>query len=67
MSDTANTTHSVLGKWTLLAMGVGITVGAGLFSLIGAGIGLTGHSLWLAFGIAIVFGIFYNIPMLFAS
>ncbi|WP_413110587.1 APC family permease [Thaumasiovibrio sp. DFM-14] len=67
MSGSGNTNHSVLGKWTLLAMGVGITVGAGLFSLVGAGIGLTGHALWLAFGIAIVFGIFYNIPMLFAS
>ncbi|MFC1236836.1 MULTISPECIES: APC family permease [unclassified Vibrio] len=67
MSKSGDVGHSVLGKWTLLAMGIGITVGAGLFSLVGAGIGLTGHALWLAFGIAIVFGIFYNIPMLFAS
>lgn len=67
MSNSGDVGHSVLGKWTLLAMGIGITVGAGLFSLVGAGIGLTGHALWLAFGIAIVFGIFYNIPMLFAS
>ena len=57
----------MLGKWTLLAMGIGICVGAGLFSLVGAGIGLTGHALWLAFGIALIFGLLYNIPMLFAS
>ncbi|WP_068080569.1 APC family permease [Polycladidibacter stylochi] len=62
-----NVGSGVLGKWTLLAMGVGLTVGAGLFSLVGAGIGLTGHSLWLAFALALVFGIFYNTPMFFAS
>jgi len=67
MSNSNEINQGVLGKWTLLAMGIGITVGAGLFSLVGAGIGLTGHALWLAFGIAIIFGIFYNIPMLFAS
>ncbi|WP_116474732.1 APC family permease [Zobellella maritima] len=67
MSHLETSSNTALGKWTLLAMGIGITVGAGLFSLIGAGIGLTGHALWLAFGIAIIFGIFYNIPMLFAS
>lgn len=66
MSD-GNVGSGVLSKWTLLAMGVGLTVGAGLFSLVGAGIGLTGHSLWLAFALALVFGIFYNTPMFFAS
>lgn len=67
MSNSVEINHDVLGKWTLLAMGIGICVGAGLFSLVGAGIGLTGHALWLAFGIALIFGLLYNIPMFFAS
>lgn len=67
MSNSLDRNHHILGKWTLLAMGIGICVGAGLFSLVGAGIGLTGHALWLAFGIALIFGLLYNIPMLFAS
>ncbi len=67
MSNNANSDVGSLGKWTLLAMGIGLTVGAGLFSLVGAGIGITGHAVWLAFAIAIAFGFFYNTPMFFAS
>ncbi|WP_175469687.1 APC family permease [Desulfoluna spongiiphila] len=69
MSSSLDTSqgNGTLGKWTLLAMGVGCTIGAGVFSLVGQAIGITGHSLWLAFGLAIILGFFYNVPMLFAS
>lgn len=68
MSDTSTTNpQGTLDKWTLLAMGVGLTIGAGVFSLVGYGIGMTGDSVWLAFALAVLLGFFYNAPMLFAS
>ena len=68
MSDSSSTQqHGTLGKWTLFAMGVGLTIGAGVFSLTGFGIGLTGSSVWIAFALAVVLGFFYNIPMVYAS
>lgn len=67
MSENIVNTEATLGRWTLLAMAVGLTIGAGVFSLVGQAIGITGHSVWLAFGLAVLLGFFYNAPMLFAS
>mgnify|MGYP000850964015 CR=1 FL=1 len=57
----------VMGKWSLLAMGIGVMIGAGIVTLTGQSIGLTGYSTWLAFVIALVLGFIYNIPAMFVT
>lgn len=52
----------VLGRKELLAMAVGQIIGAGIFSMVGLGIGWTGKSIWLAFLIAAFFIIVAAIP-----
>ncbi len=52
----------VLGRKELLAMAVGQIIGAGIFSMVGLGIGWTGKSIWLAFIIAAFFIIVAAIP-----
>ena len=54
-------------KWTLLAMGVGSVVGAGVVTLIGQAIGITGYSAVLAYAFAVLLGFLYNVPILFVS
>lgn len=55
------------GKWTLLAMGIGNVVGAGVVTLVGQAIGTTGYSAFYSYAIALCLGFLYNIPMLFVS
>ncbi|WP_026895826.1 APC family permease [Clostridiisalibacter paucivorans] len=63
-----NTLHTgAMGKWTLLAMNVGNMIGAGVVTLVGQAMGMTGHSLWLAYTIALILGAIYNIPVLFVG
>jgi APA family basic amino acid/polyamine antiporter len=54
-----------LGKIDLLSLAVGQTIGAGVITMIGPAIGLTGRSAWLAFAAAVLFGIIINIPFFF--
>lgn len=56
-----------LGKKELFALAVGTVIGAGVITLIGTAVGITGRSAWLAFELAILLGFFYTIPYLIAS
>ncbi len=44
--------------WTLVLYGVGIILGAGIYSLVGVGASLAGTMLWLAFIIAMLIAVF---------
>lgn len=56
-----------LGKADLLSLSVGYVIGAGIITLVGQAIGLTGKSAWLAYLVAIVLGFLINIPYLFLT
>ena len=56
-----------LGKTKLWALAVGQVIGAGVISLVGISVGMTGYSSWLSYALAIVLGFFVIIPYLFAS
>ena len=51
----------------LIAISSGQVIGAGVVTLIGTAIGVTGTSAWLAYGAAIVVGFFSIIPFIFIS
>lgn len=57
----------LMSKWTLLAMAVGNAIGAGVVSLVGRAIGMTGYSAFYAYVIALILGFAYNIPYIFAT
>lgn len=59
--------RGTLSKSELLALGVGQVIGAGVITLVGQAIGLTGRSAWLAYGIAVVIGFIMVIPYVFLS
>ena len=62
-----NIDAKTLDRKTLLAIGVGCVVGAGVVSLVGQAIGLTGYSAYIAYALAVVLGLIYNLPIIFAS
>ena len=62
-----NPNAGLLSKWGILALGVGGCIGSGVISLLGYGIGRTGHSVWLAFAIALLMGFIICIPVLFVT
>lgn len=57
----------VLGKKELLSIGIGQTIGSGIFALTGVAMGMTGKSVNIAMLIAGVFVIAMAVPMLFVS
>lgn len=56
-----------LGKSELVALGVGQVIGAGVITLVGQAIGITGRSAWLAYGIAVIMGFIMVVPYVFLS
>ena len=56
-----------LGKADLYAISLGYVIGAGIVSLIGPAIALTGMSAWLAYLVAILFGFVANLPAIFVT
>ena len=65
-SERLNTTGpKKLGKIDILCLAVGQTIGAGVITMIGPAIGLTGRSVWLAYIASILFGVVINIPFFF--
>ena len=56
-----------LGKPELYALSIGQVIGAGVITLVGPAIALTGLSTWLAYGAAIVLGFFLIIPIVFIT
>ena len=70
MAETTVTTKElkrVLGFWDLLSTSVGQIIGAGIMSLMGVGIGMTGRSVIIAFGIAAVFSIISIVPLIITA
>ncbi|MDR3280511.1 MAG: APC family permease [Synergistaceae bacterium] len=57
----------VLGRKELLSIAIGQTIGAGIFALLGIGIGMTGKSINISMLIAAVFVMLMTVPMLFVS
>ncbi|QQO08403.1 APC family permease [Breznakiella homolactica] len=62
-----NQSEGVLGFTELWALGIGQVIGAGVITLIGPAIGLTGHSVWLAYLVAILLGGLTNLPIIIFS
>lgn len=62
-----NIEMKTLDRKTLLAIGIGCVVGAGVVSLVGQAIGLTGYSAYIAYALAVIMGLIYNLPIIFAS
>lgn len=56
-----------LGKADLYAISLGYVIGAGIVSLIGPAIALTGMSAWLAYLVAILLGFVANLPAIFVT
>ena len=56
-----------LKKSDLYAISLGYVIGAGIISLVGPAIALTGYSAWVAFFIAILFGFLVNLPAVFVT
>lgn len=57
----------LLSKWGILALGIGGSIGSGVITLLGSAIGMTGHSAWLAFLLALIMGSIGCIPIAFVS
>lgn len=62
-----STEKGVLGFSELWALGVGQVIGAGVITLIGPAIGLTGKSVWLAYLVAVLLGAITNLPLIIFS
>lgn len=56
-----------LGLFSLLTIGVGLTIGSGTISLPGVALQLTGRSTWIAFAVAVIVGYILLLPWSFAS
>ncbi|WP_444641583.1 APC family permease [Caproiciproducens sp. R1] len=56
-----------LGLKELTALATGTVISAGLLTVIGPAISLTGRSVWLAFAAAVLFGLLLNLPFIFLS
>ena len=56
-----------LGKSELYAIAIGFVIGAGIITLIGPAVALTGASTWLAYFAAIVLGFLLIMPILFLT
>jgi amino acid transporter len=56
-----------LGKAELYSLSIGQVIGAGIITLIGPAVALTGQSTWLAYFAAIILGFFLIMPILFLT
>jgi APA family basic amino acid/polyamine antiporter len=56
-----------LNRTDLYALAIGQVIGAGIVSVLGAAIGVTGRSAWLAYFCAIVIGFVTILPFIFVS
>ena len=56
-----------LGLFALVALAAGQVIGAGVVTLTGISIGITGHSAWLAYASAVIMGFFLIVPHLLLS
>jgi APA family basic amino acid/polyamine antiporter len=67
MPDTNGIQKKGLGVVSLVALAAGQVIGAGVVTLVGAAVGLTGRSVWLAYAGAVVMGFFIVLPYMVLS
>jgi len=58
---------SGLGLGSLVALATGTVVGSGVVSLVGVAAGVTGRSVWMAYGGAVLLGLLLVLPFIFLS
>lgn len=56
-----------LGLKELYALSIGQVIGAGVITLVGPALGMTGYSAWLGYFMAIIFGFFIILPLVFIT
>lgn len=56
-----------LGLSELYAIALGYVIGAGIVTMVGPAIAVTGRSAWVAYFVAILFGLVINIPAVFIT
>ncbi len=56
-----------LGRWALVWCATGQVIGAGVISITGAAVALTGRSAWLAYAVAVAIGLIRILPEIFFS
>jgi len=56
-----------LGLPELYAISLGYVIGAGIVTTVGPAMAITGRSAWLAYFVAILFGLLVNIPSIFVT
>lgn len=61
------TSKRTLGLFSLITIGVGLTIGSGTIAMPGVALGLTGRSMWIAFAVAVIVGYILLLPWSFAS
>lgn len=67
MGATQKTKSEGFGMWTLVFMGVGSVIGAGIVSYVGIAVGYTGRATWIAYAAAILLGFLANLPLILMS
>lgn len=53
-----------MGFWSIVLMGLGAVIGAGVVTYSGIAVGLTGRSAWIAYAVAILLGFLCNLPLI---
>lgn len=65
--ENKNDSSRTLGLFSLVSLGVGMTIGSGTVALPGSALAMTGRPMWLAFAAAVILGLVLLLPWLFAS
>ena len=64
---TAKTVEKGLGVAELYAISIGTVIGAGVFTVLGSAIAVTGKSVWIAYVVAVILGFLLNFPSYIVS
>jgi APA family basic amino acid/polyamine antiporter len=67
MAETTMIQKKGLGLVSLTALAAGQVIGAGVVTLVGAAVAITGQAVWLAYAAAVVMGFFIILPYLVLS
>ncbi len=64
MSTVQKSAQQGFGFATLVFMGTGAVIGAGIVSYVGIAVGYTGRATWIAYAVAILLGFLANLPLI---
>lgn len=64
MANSSTEKATGFGLWTLVFMGTGAVIGAGIVSYVGIAVGYTGRATWIAYAAAILLGFLANLPLI---